>query len=131
MAAFDFKDFYILYQGHPKYESSEIIEDEVVRVIVQKCEMMLFTNKGEVLGEPDFGASLPELVFQTKVSDITVKSLISEQITRFIPELAQANYYLDIIFVQDPTSFQDIMFINLKFGETEIYAQIGKFNSTQ
>ena len=69
MAAVDFTDFYILYKDHPRYVTKELIEDEVINVIIQKYEMVLFTNKGEVLGDPNFGANLPELLFQTKVSD--------------------------------------------------------------
>jgi len=67
--AFDFTDFYILYQGQPKYDSTELIEDELIRVIVQKYQMVIFTNKGEVLGDPDFGANLEEILFEFSASE--------------------------------------------------------------
>lgn len=124
MPAINFTDFYIRYQGHPRYQPGEIIEDEVIAVIVQKIEMMLFTNKGEVLGYPNFGANLIELLHQTKVSGDYVRNQILEQISIYIPELFQTNYSIDVIFTQDPTKFQDIMFINIKFSDYEIYAQI-------
>ena len=90
--------------------------------------MVLFTNKGEVLGDPNFGANLPELLFQTKVSDTYVKDVINEQIGTYIPELLNTNYTLNVVFVQDPENYQDIMFVNLKVADYDVYAQIGKFS---
>ena len=46
--ALDFTDFYIEYPGHPRFRDLQIIEDDVVRIILQKWEMILFTNKGEL-----------------------------------------------------------------------------------
>jgi hypothetical protein len=128
MAAVDFTDFYILYKDHPRYVPKELIEDEVVNVIIQKYEMILFTNKGEVLGDPEFGANLLELLYQTKVSESYVVSTIDEQIAIYIPELANTNYTLNVVFVQDPENYQDIMFVNLKIADYSVYAQIGKFS---
>jgi hypothetical protein len=128
MAAVDFTDFYILYKDHPRYVPKELIEDEVINVIIQKYEMVLFTNKGEVLGDPNFGANLPELLFQTKVSDTHVRDVINEQISIYIPELLNTNYTLNVVFVQDPENYQDIMFVNLKVADYDVYAQIGKFS---
>jgi len=128
MAAVDFTDFYILYKDHPRYVPKELIEDEVVNVIIQKYEMILFTNKGEVMGDPEFGANLLELLYQTKVSESYVISTIDEQIAIYIPELANTNYTLNVVFVQDPENYQDIMFVNLKIADYSVYAQIGKFS---
>jgi hypothetical protein len=128
MAAIDFTDFYILYKDHPRYVPNELIEDEIINVIIQKYEMILFTNKGEVLGDPNFGADLLELLYQTKVSESYVVGIIDEQISIYIPELLNTNYTLNVVFVQDPENYQDIMFINLKIADYSIYAQIGKFN---
>jgi hypothetical protein len=124
--AFDFTDFYILYQGQPKYDSTELIEDELIRVIVQKYQMVIFTNKGEVLGDPDFGANLEEILFEFRVSEDYVKGKIQEQIEDYIPEMLGSSYNLQIVFVQDPENFQDMMFINLTIADYDIVAQIGR-----
>ena len=127
MASFDFTDFYVLYRGHPKYTTGEVNESEIINVIIQKYEVMLFTNQGEVLGFPDFGAHLLDLLYQTKVSSNFVRDKINQQIQDYIPELFQFNYSLDVVFVQDPENFQDIMFVNLKFADRDVYAQFGRF----
>ena len=124
--AFDFTDFYILYQGQPKYDSTELIEDELIKVIVQKYQMVIFTNKGEVLGDPDFGANLEEILFEFRVSEDYVKGKIQEQIETYIPEMLGSSYNLEIVFVQDPERFQDMMFINLTIADYDIVTQIGR-----
>ena len=84
MAEFDFKDHYIGYPGHPRFVINKIVEDDAIRVIIQKYEMLLFTNKGELLGDPDFGCDLPRILFQTKVSSQGVKKVILQQIDKYI-----------------------------------------------
>ena len=122
MTNFDFSDFYIRYKGHPTFNSNEIIEDETIRVIVMKYEMILFTNKGEVYGEPLFGADLERLLHETKVSADFVKRQIVEQIVSYIPEIANLNYFLNVEFQQDPERYQDMMFVDFKISDVEVNA---------
>lgn len=122
MASFDYNDFYIRYKGHPTYNNLEIIEDELVRVIVMKVEMILFTDKGEVLGQPDFGADLNKFLHETKVSADFVKKQIVEQLTIYVPELTTVEYSLDVQFTENPESYSDMMFIDFKVRDTEINA---------
>lgn len=125
MISIDFRDFYIKYQGHPKYVSGDIIEDDVINVIIQKYEMIIFTNKGELLGDPDFGADLLTLLYETRVSSSYVESVIRRQISRYITELENMNYKLQVVFTQDPENYQDMMFIYFQIADYEVYAQIG------
>ena len=32
----NFTDFYIKYEGHPNFTDKELIEDEVIKVVIQK-----------------------------------------------------------------------------------------------
>jgi len=125
MASLDFRDFYIKYEGHPKYRSNLIIEDDIVSVIIQKYELLLFTNKGELLGQPEFGCNLEELLFQTKVSSQFVVDTINNQIRQFIPEMVNMNYRLSVEFVKDYTSYQEAMFIYLTLADYEVFARVG------
>ncbi len=124
MSNFNFSDLYIGYAGHPRFTDKELIEDEVVKVIVQKYEMIVFTNKGEVLGDPEFGADLPKLLFQTKVSASAVESDVREQIAKYIPELLSIKYELSVSFYQDPENYQDVMEIFFKISEYDVFLTI-------
>lgn len=124
MSEFDFKDIYIGYKGHPRFTINKIIVDDIIRVIVQKYEMILFTNKGELLGDPDFGCDIQNLLHQTKISSYAVKNLIINQINKYIPELSNVNYSLEVVFEQDPENYQDVMIINFTIADYEINAII-------
>jgi phage baseplate assembly protein W len=122
----DFKDFYIEYPGHPSYEPNTIIEDDVIRVIIQKYEMILFTNQGELLGDPNFGGNLEELLYETKVSAAYVESQLNSQIVEYIPEIADIGYKLEAVFAQDTENYQEMLFINFELKDYKVFAQIGK-----
>jgi phage baseplate assembly protein W len=124
MAELDFKDHYIGYPGHPKFQLNKIIEDDALRVIVQKYEMIIFTNKGELLGDPDFGCDLILLLHQTKISAQGVKSTIQKQIRKYIPELDLTNYGLEVKIFEDPERYQEVMQIDFKISELEVSAFI-------
>lgn len=122
--AFSFIDFYIGYEGHPRFKNLELIEDDIVRVIIQKYEMVLFTNKGELLGDPNFGANLTELLHETRVSAEAVESDIRSQIADYIEELEGIDYELNIEFLEDPENFQEVMIINFTVAGYEVYANV-------
>lgn len=124
MAEFDFRDFYIGYDGHPRFTINRIITDDAVRVIIQKYEMLIFTNKGDVLGDPDFGCDLEKLLHETAISAESVEKLINEQIIKYIPEIIDTNYTLEVTFEEDPENYQDVMMVNFAIGENEINAVI-------
>lgn len=124
MAELDFKDHYIGYNGHPRFIVNKIIEDDVIRVIVQKYEMILFTNKGELLGDPNFGCDLPKILFQTRISSQNVKRIIQRQIEEYISEISNTTYQLDVNIVNDPERFQEVMIIDFKISDIVVNAFI-------
>ena len=124
MALKDVKDLVIRYDGHPKYEKNRIIEDDEIEVIVQKLEMILFTNKGEVLGEPNFGGDLTLLLHETKLSSESIQGDLMAQIADYIPEIDKMSYELTVNFYDDPERYQEYMEINFTINGYEVYATI-------
>ena len=125
---FDCKDLYILYDGHPRFNSSVTEEDDIMQMIIQKYEVILFTNQGEVFGEPNLWANLESLIFQTNVSAEYVQKVINDQIVQYIPEIVGINYEVNCLFTQDPFNYQDILYVNFKIGKYDVYAQLGVYN---
>lgn len=120
--ASDFKDFYIKFPGHPKFNDIEIIEDEIIKVIVQKIEMIIFTNRGELLGDPNFGADMLRYLHSTNVNADFVKSDLTKQFSDYIPELDEINYELEVRFAKNPLEYSDMMFIDIKIRDMEVNA---------
>ena len=121
---FNFIDFYIHYPGHPNYIPLELIEDDVVKVIIQKYEMIIFTNKGEVFGEPNFGGNLTELLHETKLSSESIQGDLMAQIADYIPEIDKLTYELFVNFYDDPERYQEYMEIIFTINGYEVYATI-------
>lgn len=122
--AVSFIDFYIGYPGHPRFKTPDIIEDDVIRVIIQKYEMILFTNKGDLLGDPNFGANLEELLHQTRLSAEVIEGDIKAQIADYIPEIDGIDYDLKVEFFEDIERFQEYMVIGFKVKDFEVFASV-------
>jgi phage baseplate assembly protein W len=120
--AFDFSDFYIIYPGHPRFNDTQIIEDDLIRVIIQKWELMIFTNKGELFCNPEFGGDLPKYLHETRLSAETIESELRSQVGEYIQELESINYTLKVNFYEDPERYQEYMEINFQISDYEVYA---------
>jgi hypothetical protein len=124
MANFNFIDFYIGYPGHPRFRDPEVIEDDIVRVIIQKYEMIVFTNKGEVFGDPNFGADLVKLLHETKISNRAVEAEIRAQIADYIPEIEGIEFNVEVEFFEHPDRHLEYMIIYFTIAGYQVYATV-------
>ncbi len=113
-------DFYIKYPQHPRYLEDEIEEENSVEVLINQLEVLLFTNRGEVFGLPDFGANIPYWLWKTNVSAQVIEDDIRNQISKWIPDLDVVGYTLRVEIQQG--TVQDIGLITITVGEKEIEA---------
>lgn len=125
MANFNFTDFYLGYPEHPRFRDKTLIEDDIIRVIVQKWEMILFTNKGEVFGDPEFGGNLHFYLHETRLSAESIKDDLNGQITAYIPELSGVPYTLEVSFFEDPERYQEYMEIYFQVRDLDVYLVVG------
>jgi hypothetical protein len=121
---FNFIDFYICYPGHPMFKLSEVIEDDVVRVIVQKYEMIIFTNKGELFGDLNFGGDLTKLLHETRLSAESIEENLKGQIADYISEIDEIGYELTVEFFDDPERHQEYMVINFTIADYNVFATV-------
>lgn len=116
----DIRDFYITGEGHPRFQEGEIIVEDTLRVIINKIEMCLFTNKGDFIGDPNFGCDLESFLWATNVSTDYIKSIIQEQFDIYVPELRNYNYTLNLEMMEG--TLQDILIINININQLNIQA---------
>jgi hypothetical protein len=121
MANFNFTDFYLGYPGHPRFRNLALVEDEVLRVIVQKWEMILFTNKGEVFFDPEFGGDLPVYLHETRLSSETIEADLRGQISLYIPEINGIEYTLKVTFFDHPERFEEMMEVYFSLRDLDVY----------
>lgn len=110
MAFKSVKDLVIRYPGHPKYQEGRIVEDDEIEAIVQKLEMILFTNKGEVLGDIEIGCNLEYYLWQTRITSGNLKNKVEEQIRTYIPELLSIGYTFDVRLFEG--TVRDILYLD-------------------
>jgi hypothetical protein len=88
--------------------------------------MILFTNKGDVFGDPDFGGDLTLLLHQTKLSAETIKRDLLSQIYTYIPELINndIDFKLELEIFPHPDKFEEYMVIEFTLAGYDVYAKI-------
>lgn len=113
----DIRDLNIRWVGHPKYKSDRVIEDRKIEVLIQKLEVVLFTNKGDVLGDPNFGSNLEYYLWSTTVPVNRMERDIQEQIDTYVKELNDYEYTLSLDLFEG--TYRDILYINIKIKDNE------------
>jgi hypothetical protein len=127
MAAIDYVDFYILDPNYNKFNDTELIEDELIRIIIQKYQILVYTSNGDVMGDFNLGTNLLELLYETRLSSESVQEIMEFQIKNYIPEILNTPFKINVTFEQDPSNYQDVMFIDFEIDEYKIINQIGSF----
>lgn len=118
MPALDYRDFYILSKGHPKYNSYKLTENDPLRFVVQKIENVLMSNKGDVLGDPDYGCDLNYLLWSTRVPTESIKRIIYEQIAKYVPEAFNLNFSAELNIFEG--TVKDILYIEVFISDANI-----------
>jgi len=78
-------EFYVKSLNDPNYSPGKMQQDDDISMLLTQIETILYTKKGEVLGDPEFGASLEEYVYEFRYNDFLLKRVIEEQITNYVP----------------------------------------------
>jgi hypothetical protein len=120
MAAVDYRDFYIKYPQHSKYNSEAFFTETKTDMIVNKIEMVLFTNKGDFIGDLSFGCDLEFYLWQTKVSAAKIEESIRSQFSIYISELDIIGYSLNVSIMQG--DIRDILIVDIVLNDQTIQA---------
>jgi hypothetical protein len=118
------REIYIINQFEPGYEAFKIEERDSVKTLVQKLRMIMFTRKGEILGDPFFGISLEDLLFEFGFSANELKIEFDKQITAYIPEAGEFDLKLDINFV--PGTVRDVAYIDIYVNGTKAFGLVAE-----
>jgi hypothetical protein len=116
----DIRDFYIKFPQHPNYQSNQIIVDDVIQVIVNKIEMILFTNQGDFIGDISLGSNLSTYLWNTNVSADYIQNVIQEQFNQYIPELVNYNTTLNVQLMEG--TLADILVVNITINDVNVQA---------
>lgn len=94
------------------------VEDELFQFL-QAVEMVLTTRRGDVLGEPTFGANLEDFLWNTRLSSAQVESAVRSQIEAFCGEwTVKIPYNVQVSFVQQEVA--DAMIVDITIDGTKV-----------
>lgn len=94
-------EVFCISEESPRYSDTALeIHDKLINLI-QKIEVLLYTPKGSLLCQPDFGVNLEKYIFETKVSADYIKNEINMQLWKYVlssednqfPVTCDVNFY--------------------------------------
>ena len=115
-------DFYVRVKGDPNYDQTKVHSESELSQLIGQIETMLFTNKGDVLGEPQFGANLEDLVYSLSYNESQIAAVIETQMEIYVPLAVKYNVQTTVEFYKG--NIRDIAQINI---EIDSKCQVGVY----
>ena len=94
-------EFYIKKDGDPRFDISQMEIDGDISEILIQIETLLFTTKGSVLGDPDFGLNLDDYVYSFRYNDNMLVGVVRDAISRFVPLSKKYNVDVTVDFTDE------------------------------
>lgn len=81
-----------------KYNPNQLEVSDDLSLLILQIENLLFTNKNEVLGSNDFGASLESEILRTSFSSGQIETRVSNLIATYCPLATRYNIGVNVQF---------------------------------
>lgn len=94
------KDIYAIPEEEQRYKDNVLEITGELDEIIQQVDMILFTNKGDVLCMPEFGCNLSRYLFDTTYNEQLIKQIVMTQIRDFIYLDGSYNVDVDVSFIK-------------------------------
>lgn len=118
------RDIYMRDLSDPNYKEGILEVSDQIEMLIAELKMMLYTNRGEVLGAPDFGANLEEMLFNFGLNEFSIKQMLRDQTAKFIPRAMNYNVEFDVKFAQG--TVRDICLIDVSINSQPAFGVIVK-----
>jgi phage baseplate assembly protein W len=105
------KEIYCRNVNDPGFLPGILETNSPLEAILTKIRMIIFTKKGEVLGDPNFGLSLEELLFELNFNATQVKNDFYAQLANYVPDTKNMPINLEVTFSQG--TVRDIAYIDI------------------
>jgi hypothetical protein len=111
------RDFYTRPPEDPKYLDDMVELSNDIEEAIQQVKMTLFTKKGEVLGEPDFGLDLDSYLFEYDVDPFALSSEAMLQVNKYVSESKKRQITVAPSVYPDDKSNRDILVLLVDIPE--------------
>jgi phage baseplate assembly protein W len=104
-------ELYVKYVGDPNYDPNQVHTENEIQQLITQIETTLFTNRAEVLGSPDFGCNLEDMIYSLGLNEQQIKTTIESQIRSYCPLAAKYNVETKISFLRG--NVRDIAYVDI------------------
>lgn len=77
-------EIFCISEESPRYSDTALEIHDTLINLIQKIEVLLYTPKGSLLCQPDFGINLEKYIFETNVSSDYIKNEINMQLWKYV-----------------------------------------------
>lgn len=112
------RDIYAIPEEEPRYKDNAIEITSELDEIIQQVDMILFTNKGDVLCMPEFGCNLERYLFDTSYNESVIRQIIMDQINTYIYLDGSYTVDVDVNFVK--WDFNVAMIVDLNINNKKV-----------
>lgn len=92
------------------YNPYQVETTDPIEICKGQIKMILFTNRGEVLGDPSFGLNLEDLIFNLNLSESNIRKEIDMFLITYVPIFGKLGGSYDLKFYQGKD--RDIAFLD-------------------
>jgi len=117
------RELYFRDPSDPKYSRSKMDETGKLEAVLSKIRMILYTNRGDVLGEPEFGMSLEQHLFDFGLNEGAVREKFQAQVAKYIPEAGDFDIDCSVQIKTDGLRDVGYLYITLQ-GDPQINIQL-------
>jgi len=117
-------DFYIRTKEDVNYREGVLETGNPLEIFISKIKMILNTNPGEILGFPEFGAGLEQVLFDMNVDVEVIKIHIQKQIEEYCKESVYFDTNVDIKFFKG--TIRDWVLVDIFIDGTKEFGVIIK-----
>lgn len=111
------RDFYLRPEGDPAFRPDQLEVYDDLESALQQIKMTLFTNKGEVLGEPDFGLQVEKYLFEFTIDPFNLTKEAGGQINKYVGEARKRNITVKPATYSDEKSNREIFVLLIDLPE--------------
>ncbi len=116
-------ELYIKTNSDPNYDPNKVQSDTRIATLLAHLDVILFTRRGEIMGEPGLGCNLEDLVYSFSYNDTQIKNEIEEQLFRYVPLAQEMNVTVDVEF-DTSSPDRDAIFININIDGGQETVQV-------
>lgn len=113
----DIRDFYMRNENDPKFVKDQIEVYDDLEATLNQIKMTLLTNKGEVLGEPNFGLQIEKYLFEFEVDPFGLANEATSQMETYVPESKKRRITVTPAKMLDSVGGREVFVLSINLEE--------------